>query len=77
MPVPAEDMLRAGRPASLSDDYIDNKLVYYNQAVRITHASLALVMRCLLRLPGARLFSDVRTQLLICYIYDGIEQLIL
>ena len=59
--------------ASLSDNYIDNKLVNYNQAVRITRASRARVTVCLLRLPGARLFSDVGAQLLICYINDVIE----
>ncbi len=76
-PVLAEYRLRAGTPAFLSDDYIDNMLVYYNQAVRITHAILVRVVIFLFRLPGARLFFDVGTQLLICYIYNVIEQLIL
>ena len=59
--------------ASLSDDDIDNKLVNYNQAVRITRASHAREIVCLFRPPGARLFSDVGTQLLICYINDVIK----
>ena len=63
--------------ASLSDNYIDNKLVNYNQAVRITRVSHASVPVCLLRPPGARLFSDVGAQLLICYINNVVKQLIL
>jgi len=61
----------------LSDDYIDNKLVNYNQAVRITLLSRVPGFVCLFRLPGARLFSDVGAQLLICYINNIIKQLIL
>lgn len=53
----------------------DNKPVGYNQAVRITHASRVCAVVCLLRLPGARLFSDIGTQLLICDINNIIQQL--
>ena len=61
----------------LSDDCIDNKLGNYNQAVRITRVSHASVIVCLLRPPGARLFSDIGTQLLICYIYNIVKQFVL
>jgi hypothetical protein len=62
---------------SLSDDYIDNKLVNYNQAVCIARVSSASLIVPLFRLPGARLFSDVGAQLLICYINNVVKQFVL